>query len=108
MLYELREYVAVTGRFAAMVDRFHAHAMPLFEKYDMGLVYLGTTALGDNSFNEFVYALRFQDAGDMERKWAQFLDDPEWVAAATESEVDGPLIATLRRRLLNTGEFAGA
>jgi hypothetical protein len=108
MLYELREYVAVTGRFAAMVERFNDHAIPLFAKYDMGLVYLGTTSLGENSFNEFIYALRFEDAGDMERKWASFLADPEWVDAATASEVDGPLIATLKRRLLDPGQFVAA
>jgi hypothetical protein len=106
MLIELREYVAVTGRYAAMVERFQTHAVPLFARYDIGLVPLGGTTLGENSFNEFIYALRFEDAGDMERKWAAFLADPEWVAAATASETDGPLIRTLKRRLLDPGELA--
>lgn len=106
MLYELREYTAVPGRFPAMTERFHTHAVPLFAKHGMELVPLGTTALGENSFNEFVYALRFDDAADMERKWAAFLADPEWVAVATASEVDGPLIERLKRRLLDPGRFA--
>lgn len=105
MLYELREYVAVTGRYAAMVERFTTHAVPLFAKYGMGLVPLGTTTFGERSFNELVYALRFEDAGDMERKWAAFLADPAWIAAVAASEVDGPLIQELKRRLLDPGQL---
>lgn len=105
MLYELREYIAVPGRFQAVVERFQTCSIPLFAKYEMGLVYLGSTSLGENSFNELVYALRFEDAADMERKWAAFLGDPEWAAAVASSEADGPLIETLKRRLIDPGDL---
>lgn len=107
LLYELREYVAVPGRLPALIKRFNGVAIPLFAKHGMELVQIGRTSIGENSFNELVYTLRFDDSDDMERKWSAFAQDPEWIAAETASEAQGPLIQTLKRRLLDPGPFGG-
>ena len=105
MLYELREYTAIPGRLPVLIDRFNATAIPLFAKHGMDLVHIGRTNFGENSFGELVYMLSFADTADMDAKWARFLQDPEWVAAEAASEADGPLIQTLKRRLLDPSPF---
>ena len=107
MMYELREYTAVPGRLPALIERFNATTIPLFAKHGMKLVHIGRTNFGENSFGELVYALSFADVTEMDAKWARFTQDPEWVAAETASEADGPLIQTLKRRLLDPSPFAG-
>jgi hypothetical protein len=100
VLYEVREYVAVPGRLPALLALFNEHTRPLLAEHGMELVTAGMTTVGENSFNELVYTMRFADMGELERKWAEFLADPRWVAAAGASTVDGPVITSMRRRFL--------
>jgi hypothetical protein len=105
VIYELREYVTVPGRMPALVNRFNEHTLRIFAKHGFDLTFISLTGLGDNSNNELVYVLRFDDYGDMERKWAAFQADPEWQKARAASEEDGPIVAQLRRRVLNPTPF---
>jgi hypothetical protein len=79
----------------------------IFANHGFELTFISLTGLGDNSNNELVYVLRFDDYGDMERKWAAFQADPEWQKARAASEEDGPIVAQLRRRVLNPAPFEG-
>lgn len=106
MLYEVREYVAVPGRLPAVIELFHGHVIPLFAKHGMELVQVGRTMIGENSFNELVYTMRFADLAELEEKWAAFLGDPEWVAAVSEREAQGPLYQSIRRRVLDASPVA--
>ena len=105
MLYEIREYVAVPGRLPAVIELFNEATMPLFVKHGMELVNVGRTSIGPESLNELVYTLRFDDIAELEQKWKAFLQDPEWIAAATAKEAGGPMLQTIRRRLLDPGPF---
>jgi hypothetical protein len=107
VIYELREYVTVPGRMPALVKRFNEHTLRIFANHGFELTFISLTGLGDNSNNELVYVLRFDDYGDMERKWAAFQADPEWQKARAASEEDGPILAQLRRRVLNPAPFEG-
>jgi hypothetical protein len=107
VLYELREYTAVPGRLPALIERFNTTTIPLFAKHGMELRHIGRTNFGENSFGELVYMLAFTDTAEMDAKWARFVQDPEWAAAEAASEADGPLIQTLKRRLLDPGPFTG-
>jgi hypothetical protein len=107
VIYELREYVTVPGRMPALVKRFNEHTLRIFANHGFELTFISLTGLGDNSNNELVYVLRFDDYGDMERKWAAFQADPEWQKARAASEEDGPIVAQLRRRVLNPAPFEG-
>jgi hypothetical protein len=106
VLYEFREYVAVPGRLAAVIDLFEKATAPLFRKHGMELVSAGRTMIGENSFNELVYTLRFEDLGDLERKWGAFLGDPEWVEAVTAREAEGPMLQSMRRRIVDPEALA--
>jgi hypothetical protein len=108
VLYEVREYVAVPGRFPALVTMFNDHSIPLFAKHEMDLVSVGMTWVGDNSFNELIYTMRFDDVTELEFKWARYLQDPEFLAASAEYDAQGPVVQSLRRRLIDSGPFARA
>ncbi|UMB68328.1 NIPSNAP family protein [Mycobacterium paraterrae] len=108
MLYEVREYVAVPGRLPAVIELFNEATIPLFAKHGMELVHVGRTSVGPESLNELVYTLRFDDIAEMQQKWTAFLHDPEWVAAAAAKEAEGPMLQTIRRRLLDPGPFQTA
>ena len=105
MIYEIREYTTVPGRMPALVKRFNEHTLRLFQRHGMDLDFISLTAVGDNSNNELVYVLRFADYAELERKWAAFMSDPEWQRARAESEVDGPIVARINRRILNPAPF---
>ena len=105
MIYEVREYVAMPGRLPALISRFNEHTFRLFEKHEMELVQIGVTTIGENSFNEVVYTMRFAGLAEMEHKWAQFMGDPEWTTVFAESEADGPLVKSMRRRVLDGSSF---
>lgn len=101
MLYEIREYVAVPGRFAILLGFFNEHTRPTMAKHGMQLVQAGTTFIGDNSFNELVYTIRFADLAEVQSKWAKVVGDPQWAAAYVAAEAGGPFVQTMKRRLLN-------
>jgi hypothetical protein len=107
VIYEIREYVTVPGRMPALVRRFNEHTLGFFEKHGMELAFISLTEVGENSNNELVYGLRFADYGDLESKWAAFQADPEWQRARADSEQDGPIVAQIRRRILNPSRFEG-
>jgi hypothetical protein len=105
MIYELREYSAVPGRMPALIRRFNEHALKGLAKHGMDVVFISMTDFGTNTMNEVVYVIRHDSYDDLERKWKSFLSDPEWVEAKKQSEVDGPLVASLARRILTTSPF---
>ncbi len=105
MIYEIREYTAVPGRMPALAKRFREHTLGLFAKHRMEVDLMALTELGTNSGNELVYVMKFDSYEDMATKWAAFTADPEWLEARTASEVDGPLVASIGRRVLNPTPF---
>ncbi len=102
---EVREYVAAPGKLPALIDRFNKHAFRLFAKHGMEVVQIGMTSIGDQSFNEIVYTLRFASLAELDSKWAALLADREMISALSESEANGPLIQSMRRRLLTSEPF---
>ena len=80
MLYELRTYVIPAGRMDDILERFRTVTFRLFEKYDMEVVGFWTTDNPDEHY-ALVYLMRYPDHEAMERSWAAFRADPEWLAA---------------------------
>ncbi len=105
MIYEIREYTAVPGRMPALLARFRDHTLRLFEQHGMALEFISLTEVGEDSSNELVYVLRFESYRELQDRWAAFLADPRWRQVKRDSEVDGPLVARIRRRILNSTPF---
>lgn len=107
MIYEVREYVPVAGRLGDVVDLFTSVVVPLFRKHAMEIAQAGCTTVGDNSFNELVYTMRFSCLAELERKWEAFLADPDWRSALAIREETGPLYQAIRRRVVDAAPFEG-
>lgn len=106
MIYEIREYTTVPGRMPALVKRFNDHTLGFFRKHGMEVAFISLTELGSNSNNELVYVLQFDSYEDMASKWAAFQADPDWREARSASEADGPIVASINRRVLSPAAFA--
>lgn len=105
MIYEVREYVPVAGRLGDVIELFKSVVIPHLAKHEMELIHAGFTILGDHSFNELIYTVRFRDLAELESKWKAFIGDPEWTAAFAEREKTGPLYQTIRRRVTDAAQF---
>jgi hypothetical protein len=107
VIYEIREYTTAPGRMPALVTRFTEHTLGFFAKHGMELTFMSVTELGSNTGNELVYVMQFDSYDDMATKWAAFQADPEWREVRRASEADGPIVASISRRVLNPAPFAG-
>jgi NIPSNAP protein len=105
MLYELRTYRCMPGKVNAVIDRFPQYGLPLWKKHGIDPVGFWKVAVG-NSNHDFIYMLRWQNAGDREQKWNAFLNDPIWVEGRAGTEKDGPLVMTVNNQLLEPTDFS--
>jgi hypothetical protein len=105
LISEIREYVASPGRLPDVLAFFHEDVIPLFRKHGMEFSQMGMTTIGDNSFSEFVYTMRFADLADLEKKWGAFIADPAFGSALAARETSGPLYRSIRRRIIDTSQF---
>ena len=63
------------------------------------------TAVGPTS-TELTYLLAFEDAGQRERAWESFRNDPEWQKVRAASEEDGLIVKNVRNQLLNPTPYS--
>jgi len=105
MIYEERIYKIMPGRVPDIMKRFSHHAVKLFKKHDMQLVGFWSTVVGPSN-HELTYILAFQDSNHRDRAWSNFMSDPAWIKAKSESEKDGPLVADVSNRILAPVPFS--
>ena len=105
MIYELRVYTANPGKMPALQARFRDHTLGLFEKHGMKNIGYWTNAIGGRS-DELLYILAYEDWAARQTCWSSFGADPDWHAARSESEKDGPLVHHSENRILNPTSFS--
>jgi hypothetical protein len=105
MIYELRTYHCVPGRMPAILKRFDTVTCRLFEKHGIKQVGFWTVAIGQSS-SDLVYMLQWESMADRDAKFAAFAADPEWIEARTESEADGPIVASITNAILHPTAFS--
>lgn len=91
--YELRIYVSHPGKLTALNARFREHTLKLFEKHGMQNVAYWTPLDAPGSETTLIYIVRHQSRDAARESWRAFGGDPDWQAARTASERDGPLLA---------------
>lgn len=97
MLYEIRRYVCVPGKRAAVLDRFDAHVLPVFERH--GIV-IDRFWVDRDDDAVFVYVCAWQDEPALTAGWAAFQADPEWIEAKAASDAaEGPTVERIERTL---------
>jgi len=103
-LFEMRVYYAKPGKLDALNARFRDHTLKLFAKH--GMTSLGYFVPINNTENKLVYFLAFADRAAHDAAWKAFGADPDWKAAAKESEKDGKLIDHISNTFLTATEFS--
>jgi hypothetical protein len=91
--YELRTYRTAPGKMEALHKRFRDHTLRLFARH--GITSLGYWERLDKdgqSAGQLTFLLAHPDRQAREKSWKAFLTDPDWQAAAKESEANGPLL----------------
>ena len=105
MIYELRVYRTVPGRMPALLKRFESATLPIWSKHGIKQAGFWTTLIGESN-NDLTYLIAWESMADRETRWTAFLADPEWIAARTESERDGPIVANVISSLLQPTVFS--
>ena len=105
--YELRTYYAAPGKLEELHARFRNHTMRLFKKHGIEVVgFWGPTDKEKGSENTLVYVLVYPSREARDKAWRAFGTDPEWRAAATESEKNGKLTAKVESVILMATDYA--
>jgi hypothetical protein len=90
MIYELRRYVPVQGKAAAMAARFRDHTGPLLTKLGKRVIACWEAADGSG---EVWYVIGYESLEDCKQTTAAFLASPDWQRAKALTEADGPIVA---------------
>jgi hypothetical protein len=102
MIYELREYLAVEGRSAALHSRFADHTLALFERHGLEVAGFWTDHANDG---RILYLLRFPDDEAHRQAWTAFGQDPDWKSVKEASEADGPIVAEMHSTILTSPAY---
>ena len=105
LLYELRIYECFGGRLPALNKRFNDHTTAIFERHGIKNIGYWTTEVGPSS-TELTYMIAFEDAGQRERAWESFRNDPEWNKVRAASEEDGLIVKNVRNLLLKPTPYS--
>ena len=91
-IFEMRTYYPAAGKMEAMHARFRNHTNKLFVKHGMQLIGYWVPSEGANAGNVLIYILAYPNKESADKSWKAFREDPEWLKAKAESEVNGKLV----------------
>jgi NIPSNAP len=103
-VYEMRMYHAGPGKMDALLSRFAHHADALLERHHLKPVAYWTPR--DNTKNLLIYIIEHESVEAAERNWAEFRTDPEWQRIKAETDVNGPLAASIERYFMDKVDLA--
>lgn len=105
-LYELRTYTTEPGRLPALNARFKNHTMRLFEKHGMKNVMYWIPTDEKTKDNTLIYVVSHASEEAAKKSWSDFINDPEWKAAAAESEKDGKIVAKVDKVYMRLTDYS--
>ena len=89
----------------ALLKRFESATLRIWAKHGIRQAGFWTTVIGESS-NDLTYLLAWESLAEREQKWSAFIRDPEWIAARSESEKDGPIVANVASSILQPTSFS--
>ncbi len=105
MIYESRVYRCIPGRLPALLKRFEATTLKLWEKHGIRPVGFFTTLIGE--FNqELTYFLAWESSPSARPNGPAFQTDPDWISARAKTEEDGQIIGNIVSQLLVPTAFS--
>jgi hypothetical protein len=105
MIHELRIYHCLPGRLPVLLRRFETRTFKIWEKHGIRQAGFWTVLIGETN-QALYYLLAWESLAEREKKWSAFMADPEWIAARTESEKDGLIIARVANEILQPTAFS--
>ena len=105
MLHELRIYNAVPGKLSDLHARFRDHTNAIFARHGFKPVGYWTNLIGPSN-QQLIYILEWEDLAHCERAWEAFKTDPEWIAVKSDTEKDGPLVASIISSILQPTDYS--
>jgi hypothetical protein len=105
MIYEMRVYRCVPGRLPDLLKRFETITLALWAKHGIRQAGFWTTMIGPSN-HELTYLLEWESLAERETRWSAFISDPEWLAARTETERNGPIVAHVANAILQPTAFS--
>lgn len=105
MIHELRIYHCIPGRLPALLKRFEDVTLEIWRRHGIRQAGFWTVIAGQSN-QDLYYLLAWDSLADRERIWGGFMADPEWVARRSESERDGPIIASITNSFLQPTAFS--
>jgi hypothetical protein len=91
-VFELRVYHTLPGRLPALQSRFRDHTLAIFKKHSLTSVGYWTPQDSPASGNTLIYILAHDSRAAADQHWAEFRQDPEWMAVSKASEADGKIV----------------
>ncbi len=104
-VYEMRVYYANPGKLDALNARFKNHTLKLFEKHGLSNVGYFVPA-GENKDNKLVYFISAPSKEVRDKSFKEFVADPDWKKAFSESEKDGPLVTKVESTFLTATDYS--
>ena len=105
MIYELRVYSCLPGRLPALLKRFETQTLKIWERHGIMQAGFWTVLIGDGN-HDLHYLLAWESMAEREQKWTTFQADPAWIAARSDSERDGPILANVKSMFLQPTAFS--
>ena len=105
MIHELRIYRCAPGKLPDLNKRFDTITLKIWERFDIRPVGFWTVLIGDGN-HDLYYLLEWKDLAERERVWNEFVVDPEWVKARSETERNGPIVANITNFMLSPTSYS--
>ena len=105
MIHEMRIYHCLPNRLPALLKRFDTATLRIWERFGIRQAGFWTTLVGPDN-HALYYLLAWESMAERERIWTAFMADPDWVAARTASEADGPILQRVENLFLQPTSFS--
>lgn len=105
-VFEIRTYVASSGKLEALKTRFRDHTIRIFNRHNMTSIAYWQPADGSGANNTLTYILAHDSREAAAKNWAAFNADPEWVRIRNESNAGGNIVARVDSYFANPSDFS--
>ncbi len=102
-VFEMRTYTTHEGKLDDLLARFRNHTTKLFEKH--GMTNIGYWVPRDQP-NTLFYILAYPNREAATKAWDGFRKDPDWIAARTASEANGPIVVKVQSVFMEPAAFS--
>jgi hypothetical protein len=105
-VFELRIYHAAPGKMTALHKRFRDVTCGLFKKHGMTIIGFWSPTDEKEAEKKLYYVLAYPSKEAADKAWKAFREDPDWVKAKKESEVDGTLVDKVDSIYMNPTDYS--